>query len=80
LPPHPLVRTSGKDWLFQPHPDLYKILGKNVYEHYAHYKEGESQAHKRNDAISTFYQPADQVTMETYLNHTPNPNLNVPHV
>jgi len=36
--PRSLVGTSGKDWTFQPHPDLYKILGSNVLEHYGYYK------------------------------------------
>jgi len=33
-PSHPLVQTSGKDWIFQPHPKLYEILAGNVFEHY----------------------------------------------
>jgi hypothetical protein len=37
-PPNPLVKTSGKDWVFQPHPDLYETLATNVFDHYAHYK------------------------------------------
>jgi hypothetical protein len=41
LPPNFLLRTSGKDWVYQPHQDLYKILATNVLEHYAHYKKNE---------------------------------------
>ena len=40
-PPHSLVSTSGKDWVFQPHADLYRILADNVFEHYYHYKRNE---------------------------------------
>ena len=38
MAPDSLVGTSGKDWTFQPHPDLYEILGSNVLEHYGYYK------------------------------------------
>ena len=37
-PPYPLVGSSGKNWVFQPHPELYEILATNVFEHYACYK------------------------------------------
>jgi hypothetical protein len=37
-PPHSLVGTSGKNWAFQPHPDLYETLATNVLGHYAYYK------------------------------------------
>ena len=37
-PPRPLSNSSSIDWVFQPHPDLYKILVPNVLEHYAKYK------------------------------------------
>jgi hypothetical protein len=36
--PDSLLETSGKDWVFQPHPKLYEVLGTNVLEHYAYYK------------------------------------------
>src|SRR5947207_3283317 len=38
-PPLPLVKTSGKNWIFQPHPELYETLATNVLENYAHYKK-----------------------------------------
>jgi hypothetical protein len=38
--PRPLVKSSGKNWVFQPHPDLYKTLAPNVLEHYTQYKNG----------------------------------------
>ena len=37
MPPHPLVGTSGSDWVFQPHPDLYETLATNVLQHYECY-------------------------------------------
>jgi hypothetical protein len=37
-PPRSLVRTSGEDWVFQPHPELYKTLATNVLKHYGYYK------------------------------------------
>jgi hypothetical protein len=37
IPPHHLVATSGRNWVFQPHPDLYKTLATNVLEHYDAY-------------------------------------------
>src|SRR5438132_7633044 len=38
MPLRPLGDTSGKDWVFQPHPKLYKILSTNVFQHYTSYK------------------------------------------
>ena len=38
-PPDPLVDTSGKDRVFQQHPDLYQTLATNVLAHYKHYKK-----------------------------------------
>jgi hypothetical protein len=35
------VGTSGSDWVFQPHPELYKTIATNVLEHYAYYKSNE---------------------------------------
>jgi hypothetical protein len=40
-PPDPLLATSGVNWVYQPHPDLYETLATNVLEHYAHYKRDE---------------------------------------
>ena len=40
-PPHPFVSTSGVNWVYQPHPDLYKTLATNVLEHYTYYKKDE---------------------------------------
>ena len=37
-PPRPLVKTSGADWTFQPHPELYKTLARNVFDYYDSYK------------------------------------------
>ena len=37
-PPRPLLNTSGLNWAFQPHPELYKIIGPNVLDHYSIYK------------------------------------------
>lgn len=39
--PRPLLRTSGTEWAFQPHPNLYETLATNVFQHYAHYKRDE---------------------------------------
>jgi len=39
--PRSLVDTSGKDGVFQPYPDLYEILARNVLDHYEHYKKDE---------------------------------------
>jgi hypothetical protein len=39
--PGPLLGTSGKNWVFQPHPELYDILADKVLEQYSHYKENE---------------------------------------
>jgi hypothetical protein len=36
--PRPLLNSSGKDWVFQPHPNLYKTLAPNVLEHFTAYK------------------------------------------
>lgn len=47
-PPHPLLRTSGKDWIFQPHQEHHRILAENVIEHYAYFK---------NDQIDKTYIP-----------------------
>ena len=30
--------TSGENWVFQPHPELYETLATNVLEHYGYYK------------------------------------------
>jgi hypothetical protein len=35
------VGTSGKDWVFQPHRNLYKMLARNVLEHYDSYKQNQ---------------------------------------
>src|SRR5438128_2642652 len=40
-PPRPLVKTSGVNWTFQPHPELYETLATNVLDHYVHYKRDE---------------------------------------
>jgi hypothetical protein len=37
--PRSLVKTSGKNWNFQPHPDLYKSLAPHILEHYTQYKK-----------------------------------------
>jgi hypothetical protein len=37
--PRPLVGTSGSDWVFQPHRELYETIATNVLEHYDHYKK-----------------------------------------
>lgn len=37
-PPDPLLSTSGVNWVYQPHTDLYKTLATNVLKHYNHYK------------------------------------------
>jgi len=37
-PPSPLLNSSGVNWVFQPHPELYKIIASNVLEHYTKYK------------------------------------------
>src|SRR6516225_8309648 len=47
-PPHSLVGTSGADWVFQPHPELYETLAANVLEHYINY---------RNNKIDKTYIP-----------------------
>src|ERR1700733_13456182 len=41
MPPPPLVNTTGANWKFQPHPELYETLATNVLEHYIHYKNNE---------------------------------------
>lgn len=46
--PRSLVKSSGKNWVFQPHPDLYKTLAPNVLEHYTQYK---------NDNVDKTYAP-----------------------
>ena len=46
--PRSLVKTSGKNWKFQPHPDLYESLAPNVLEHYTQYK---------NDNVDKTYAP-----------------------
>ena len=38
-PPRPLLNSSGIDWVFQPHPNLYKTLAPPVLEHYTQYKK-----------------------------------------
>jgi hypothetical protein len=38
--PRPLVKSSGRNWVFQPAPDLYERLASNVLEHYTQYKMG----------------------------------------
>jgi hypothetical protein len=38
--PRPLVKSSGRNWVFQPSPDLYERLASNVLEHYTQYKKG----------------------------------------
>src|SRR5438045_7553774 len=40
-PPRPLLNTSGVNWVFQPHPELYKIIAPNVLDHYTKYKENQ---------------------------------------
>ena len=40
-PPRLLVGTKGKNWAFQPHPELYETLATNVCKHYAHYKDND---------------------------------------
>ena len=40
-PPHLLVKTSGENWVFQPHPEPYETIATNVLDHYAHYKKDE---------------------------------------
>jgi len=39
--PQPLLYTSGANWVFQPHPELYKTIAPNVLEHYIKYKENQ---------------------------------------
>jgi hypothetical protein len=39
--PRSLLNTSGLDWVFQPHPELYKIIAPNVLCHYTKYKENQ---------------------------------------
>ena len=39
--PRPLLGTSGLNWVFQPHPELYKALAPNVLDHYTKYKENQ---------------------------------------
>ncbi|KIX08519.1 uncharacterized protein Z518_03175 [Rhinocladiella mackenziei CBS 650.93] len=41
-PPRPLLNTSGVNWVFQPHPELYKIIAPNVLEHYTRYKKNQA--------------------------------------
>src|SRR5438270_5358826 len=41
MPPDSLVHTSGQNWVFQPHPELYETLATNVLEHYQHYTRNE---------------------------------------
>jgi len=38
-PPRPLLNSSGVDWVFQPHPNLYKTLAPHVLEHYTQYRK-----------------------------------------
>jgi hypothetical protein len=38
--PRSLVKSSGRNWVFQPSPDLYERLASNVLEHYTQYKMG----------------------------------------
>jgi hypothetical protein len=40
-PPRSLVKSSGADWTFQPHPELYKTLATNVLTHYDSYKKNQ---------------------------------------
>ena len=39
--PDSLVGTSGSNWAFQPHPELYETIARNVLEHYARYKSNQ---------------------------------------
>ena len=36
-PPRPLLNTTGVDWVFQPHAELYKIIAPNVLDHFIKY-------------------------------------------
>ena len=38
-PPRPLLNSSGVDWVFQPHQDLYKTIVPNLLLHYSQYKK-----------------------------------------
>ncbi|KAL1919137.1 uncharacterized protein VTP21DRAFT_2519 [Calcarisporiella thermophila] len=38
--PKPLLRTIGSTWEYQPAPDLYSILRKELLAHFQHYRSG----------------------------------------
>jgi len=51
-PPPSLVKSSSGNWVFQPHPDLYKTLAPHVLEQYAAYK---SNTNDKSNTPMYFY-------------------------
>jgi hypothetical protein len=40
-PPRALLYTSGANWVFQPHPELYEMIASHTLEHYTKYRENQ---------------------------------------